>query len=115
MPMRNEEYPAAPECDKLVSNAQESHKIGDFLDWLIDDKGYAICEEAHDSQAMPEYEYFPIRQGFEALLADYFGVDMKKVERERRAILKYVQRIASQNAEPTVSMKVDGEEFMDEE
>ena len=71
-----------PELDKMLDNQNESQAIGEFLDWLTSE-GYAICElNKHN-------EWHHVRKGIEQLLADYFNVDLKKAEQEKRAILTY--------------------------
>jgi hypothetical protein len=106
-------YPAAPECEKLVAVSEQSNLFGDFLEWLVDEMGYAICEEVHDPQGSPEYSFMPIRTAFGDLLAAYFGIDMCKVEQERRAILEYLQQ--HQDKEAQIRITVDGEEIANEE
>ncbi len=58
-----------PECDKLYKVKDESQTIGEFLDWL---------QEEHEI-------FLPF--SITDLLAEYFEIDLKEVERERRAIL----------------------------
>jgi uncharacterized NAD(P)/FAD-binding protein YdhS len=76
--------PAAPECERLVSVADESHKLGEFLDWL--EQRYTLC--THDD---PEGRYWPAFFSKEKLLAEYFKIDLDKVERERRALLNHLR------------------------
>lgn len=72
------------ECEKLKQVATESQKLGTFIDWLRDEKGFQICEDIGDRNHI---EYSPIRMRMEELLADYFEIDLNKVETERRALL----------------------------
>ena len=110
-----------PECEKLAEASKESQSIGHFLEWLLDDKGYEVCEfkeeyeeetadgdpitvnlftqrewydDGHDEAAdsgtyirvpNPQKNGGSIIEGF---LAEYFDIDMKKVEEERRAMLE---------------------------
>jgi hypothetical protein len=60
-----------PECEKLQKVADKSDECGHFLDWLCQ-KGYAEKTS---------------RKRMEELLAEYFEIDLVKVEKERRAIL----------------------------
>lgn len=74
------------ECDKLSKVAPDSQKIGEFLDWLQDEREprLTLCrfveEEGSDG-------YFPDHGSIQNLLAEYFKIDMDQVERERAAIL----------------------------
>ena len=61
------------ECDRLAKVADDSQKIGDFLDWL---------QQEHDVE-------LPDR--IERLLAEYFDIDLDKVEQERRGLLAALQ------------------------
>lgn len=63
-----------PECTKLALASEESKKLGYFLDWL-QEKGIDL-----------NLVYNP-----EELLAEYFDIDLKKIEKERRDILKNIQ------------------------
>jgi hypothetical protein len=76
-----------PECDKIVANHEKSQVIGEFLDWL---------EEWHPTEAEKvlarmkgRREYFSSK---EKLLAEYFGIDLNKVEVERRALLESIRK-----------------------
>lgn len=76
--------PATPECDLMVSVSDDSHKIGEFLDWL-EDQGIHLAEWDEDDQMMPH------RESYERLLARFFGIDLDKVETERRALLEHIR------------------------
>lgn len=68
-----------PECSRLVSVSDESQVIGEFLEWL--QARYQLCTLDH-------YDYFqPQYPNINQLLADYYGIDLDKVESERRAML----------------------------
>lgn len=75
---------STPELDKLAAVANDSQVIGDFLEWL--DTHGRFVGQWYDERAAPA------AIGTEALLAEYFGIDLKRVERERRAILEAVRR-----------------------
>ena len=77
-------YPDCPETDKLVAVSKDSQKIGVFLDWLQENEivlaRYCERDDLH-----------PLRQTIESLLAEYFEIDLNKVEKEKRAIIKHLQ------------------------
>jgi len=69
------------ECDKLAAVSGDSQTIGAFLDWLQSEKGYTLCDvDRHD-------RFTPVSDGTQALLAEYFEIDLNKVEQERRGLL----------------------------
>lgn len=89
------EYPAAPECDKLSDVHEDSNKVGQFLEWMTQERGIVF---ASWQPADPDYTAFfgeteslrPQCLNINELLAEYYGVDLKKVEEERRTILDYL-------------------------
>jgi hypothetical protein len=81
-------YPASPECDKLKAAAPRSQQIGEFLEWLQSNE-VLLCR--FDARMGKEGEYWPINQRIENLLAEFFEIDLAKVEKERRAILEWLQ------------------------
>lgn len=62
----------------------QSQKLGEFLAWL-DEQGIHLCEVM--DRGPHEGEFAPLRRGYENLLAQYFEIDLKKVEKERCALL----------------------------
>lgn len=82
--MNNTPQPPCPECVKLAKVHDQSQPIGEFLDWLRNDKGYVICD-------LEEHEYEPVGKTIEQLLAEYFEIDLKKVEQERRVLLEWIR------------------------
>ena len=81
-----------PECEKMAAVQEKSRELTNFVDWLRDDQGYAICEEKTYDDTYPKEQWYPLRKSFEQLFADYFGIDLKKVEEERRALLEEIRR-----------------------
>jgi hypothetical protein len=129
-----------PECNRMLAVADESHKLGDFLDWLTEnDIHLAVWERtkvcdfgegpiignlfdgrsskkwrcvdgqvvAHPDSNKPgaedgpcpkcegtgrieriEPRLIPHVEPFNRLLARYFGIDLDKVEEERRRVLE---------------------------
>lgn len=88
------EYPETPTLDKMISVAEDSNKIGDFLDWLRDNKKIILCKW-HDYRK-DEYESLPTgfyqtHETFDSLLHEYFDIDPVREEMERKAVLEWVQ------------------------
>ena len=93
-----------PECDKMLAVRDKSNAIGEFLEWLQGERKLTLCreithkeiEEAIDAGMEDEIDYkegdlTPDHTGIEALLAEYFDIDLKKVEEEKQAILQQVR------------------------
>jgi len=77
--MTDEPY---PEAAKMLEVREKSQTIGAF----IDDSGYSLCIYSETQNV-----YLPIRKSIEQILADYFGIDLDKVEKERQQILATVR------------------------
>lgn len=73
-----------PECDRMLAVAKESQAVGSFIDWMRGEGwgfGRVHDEGTHD----PYWEWDP--RSIEQMLADFYQIDLTKVEQERRAIL----------------------------
>jgi len=79
-----------PECEKLEKVSEESQKIGAFLDWLQNETKYIIAEYSDDEEG--EALLFPIHKAIEQILAEYFKIDLNKVEKERKQILEDIRK-----------------------
>lgn len=73
-----------PEHDKLRAAKRDSQVIGEFLSWLAETHR-AVCEPC------PAEGYVPITLRTEQLLAEYFNIDLTKIEDERQAMLKVLR------------------------
>ncbi|MDA4133857.1 MAG: hypothetical protein OK454_12150 [Thaumarchaeota archaeon] len=65
-----------PEHEKLKGVQEESQAIGEFLDL----GPYTLCEHY-------TIHWIPVRKSIPEILADYFEIDLKKIEAEKRAML----------------------------
>ncbi len=74
--------PDTPELDKMLEAKPDSQIIGEFLNWLFNEQHAQMCrfDDKFD-------EFVPIFESVERWLALYFGIDLEKMEQERRAIL----------------------------
>lgn len=75
-----------PELEKIQTNRQESQSIGSFLDWLQNEQEVLLCRCGRID------ELYPIDEGIEKLLAEYFGIDLNKAELERQALLDEIRK-----------------------
>ena len=74
-----------PEHEKLKAVQAASEAIGEFLDGGLRDQGLvlAIAVEVSGDQVL-----FPASASIEKILADYFGIDLAKIEAEKRQMLE---------------------------
>lgn len=73
-----------PEHDKQHAILEKSQAIGEFLEWL-QTKGIELAVYPNDGG----YEHLmPYRKSIQMILADYFNIDLGKIEAEKRAIIK---------------------------
>ncbi len=76
------------EIDKLLSVKDKSQTIGEFIEWL-QEKGYVLSFWLERGQRPHSWsELAPLRKSIEQILAEYFEIDLDKVEHERRALLE---------------------------
>lgn len=102
--------PEYPECEKLQAVKEKSQIIGEFLEWLSSgevEQGLPMkrpiflagCkverQDYHSGKVLPRDEWWlsdtdinAYTYSTERLLAEFFGVDLKKVAEEQNAILK---------------------------
>jgi len=94
--------PETPECDKLLAAKLECDAVTDFLEWLSDERGgkwllvlksenaiETVCEAMEDADLSGDEfeEIYPSEQ----LYAQWKGIDLDKVSRERNALLEAVR------------------------
>lgn len=77
------EIESYPECRKLANVAGQKSIIEDFLDWC-QQQGYELRD--WNSTYLDQPQSITINR--EELLADYFGIDAARLEKERVDILK---------------------------
>jgi len=91
--------PPCPECEKLKAVSEYSQKIGEFLTWLVNVKQLDLskyqeveeCQYCGEDGMFTGEQLMPYHTDKEQLLAEFFGIDLKKVEEERRALLSSIQ------------------------
>jgi hypothetical protein len=74
-----------PEHIKLKAISARSQAIGEFLEWLTCKKGFTICQ-------LHREEFMPVYTRTENLLAEFFEIDLDKIEAEKRAMLAELRR-----------------------
>lgn len=73
-----------PEHVKLRAVSNESQKIGNFLNWLLNEKNLTLCVAEPQRR---EVEYVPTTEGIDSLLGEYFDIDPKKLSEEKDAMV----------------------------
>ena len=79
-----------PEHEKLQEVVETSQAIGDFLDWLSSVKQIRFAKWVKDkTESGTEFEVF-VQQNMQITdwTAEYFGIDLKKLEQEKLAMLE---------------------------
>jgi hypothetical protein len=78
--------PKYPEHEKLRAVKHLTQNIHDFLEWLETEKNIGMGEfEADDDEHVGDF--YPISARIEDLIAEFFEIDLKVLENEKRAML----------------------------
>jgi uncharacterized protein with HEPN domain len=87
-----------PEHERLSRIKDKSQIIGEFIEWLGEAKGYHIGQY-REYQDDPFFkEMIPIRTSTEKLLAEFFGIDLNKIEKEKLQMLDEIRNLNKQKA-----------------
>jgi hypothetical protein len=81
----------ATETEKFakVVESGDNQVIGEFIDWL-GEHGYWVSEYVK-IEGFRDEMLMPIRKSNASLLADYFGIDLAQLDREKRDLLAKIQ------------------------
>ena len=101
------------ELEKLNGVRERSQTIGEFLEWLFGSKNYHLAKYLTDEEYESEYnvywvdglyekeqfkrheigkeELMPIHIDIEKLLAEFFEIDLIKVEKERSDLIEQIR------------------------
>lgn len=75
---------AYPEHEKIEKVQLESNTIGEFLDWLP-------SKDIQLGTWTESGEFIPLHRNIEKLLAEFFEIDLEKIEQEKRAMLELLR------------------------
>jgi hypothetical protein len=75
-----------PECEKLAQVAVKHGAIYEFIKWLNEIKKIHLCKYGERDLL------WPITTSTEKLLAEYFELDLNKIEQERKQILENMRK-----------------------
>lgn len=83
-----------PECEKLSGSRNELLKLREFTEWL-GENGITLCSHEPTHYASKGGEYYQITENIESVIFRFLGIDAKKLEEERRALLEATQEKAN--------------------
>lgn len=81
-----------PEHDKLSAVKDQSQTIGAFLEWMPSN-GYYVGQYIQDPE-WKDYQFVPSNLTINQLLAEYFEVDLDKLEDEKRQMLESIREMS---------------------
>jgi hypothetical protein len=81
-----------PEHDKLEKVQEQSQTIGEFLEWLSSEK------EIHLARWHNTCDLRDVHTDKEKLLAEFFGIDLKKLEEEKRQMIEVCRQFHKEGA-----------------
>lgn len=73
-----------PEHEKMKAVKAESQAIGEFLEWLRS-RNVILCEYV-EGRNFPQHHELE-NKSEEKIIAEYFGIDLKKIDAEKQAML----------------------------
>jgi hypothetical protein len=78
-----------PEHDKLKANSDKTYVLSEFIDWLSGED-IEFCEMDGRNDC-----YWPTRRTPEALIGGFLGIDPKKLNAEKEAMLQAMREMNS--------------------
>ena len=79
-----------PEHDKLTAIKEKSQFIGEFLEWA-NCQGMTLCTTEESEYRRERDAYIPVHKNIEKLLAEFFEVDLMKLEKEKQKMLARIR------------------------
>ena len=90
--------PDTTELDKQakIINSGKAPAVQEFIDWLLDDKKWVLARYVEEDERTPNDGIYgeqpvPVFVQREELMAEFFGIDLNKIEAERRALLDHLR------------------------
>ena len=78
------------ELEKMQKVKDKSQIIGGFLDWLMNEKAVKLAVWKHDDGID---RLIPFHKSIEQWLAEYFNIDLIKLEQEKQKLLDDLNKI----------------------
>lgn len=76
-----------PEHEKMRKISDQSQAVGDFLEWVRSEKGWFLAQRDDETKRIWPASYSTVQ-----LLAEFFEIDLDKIEDEKRAMLASLGR-----------------------
>jgi len=93
--LTHEERELYPEHAKLEAIGDKRNAVGDFIEWLSEE-GYRIANwhenECSECSCMADQILLPVMKNTPEMLAEYFDVDLIKIEKEKQAMLDSIRK-----------------------
>ena len=94
--------PETPELDKRKREVLDpglNTVVQDFYDWLTQEKGYVLAryvpeEERFEGDGIYGEQPVAVHLDPEQMMAEFFGIDLDKIEAERRALLDHLRSVS---------------------
>jgi hypothetical protein len=80
-----------PECEKMSRCTEKSQICGEFLEWLLNK--YCLAKWTKTDNSFNPEELVPVNDSIENILADFFEIDLKLVEKEKIQVLEEIRKV----------------------
>jgi hypothetical protein len=81
-----------PNCEKAHQVHDQSQAIGEFIEWLQDEKGILLAQWEKGRVAVQRL--MPAHKDIQRLLAEFFDIDYDEMQQEKDRLLEYVRQRA---------------------
>lgn len=75
-----------PELEKLNAVRPQMEAIRNFLQWAGEENAMELARFSDEEYASGRY--YPVHRSIDDLLYEHFGINAKRIEQERRAMLE---------------------------
>lgn len=93
----SDEQTKYPELEKKAEVMDDARAIGAFIDWLRDDKDVVLAHRPTEVGTGVYYRYY--HHDMRQLLAEFFDIDLQKMEEEKLALIEECRRAHAQQQE----------------
>ena len=91
----DEQQDLYPEHTKLEKINDKSQACGEFIDWLYTKHGINICCADYEDGSGGEWRL--VLTNTQYLLAEFFGIDLEKIDTEKAAMLEQLRNSGDSN------------------
>jgi hypothetical protein len=94
------------EHERLHDIREQSQTIGEFLDWMLNERGWHVCYYRKGS----DFPYPVHGLTIERVLAEYFDIDLDKLEQEKQEMLAAMSKQYAADGSVTQGRKAKKDE-----